>query len=249
VRHRTASNTQSNSKTTNHEHDPWLDTPHDIDSSTSLETPSFQPTSVYWISPHGMLTKSITVLDLSKDMDVPYTGMSKEYKAHVRIILKDHSFTPTITCKRTSWVGLKYNITDAQDEHIAHWSHPWTSGGSAILTFPEDSAHCPHNLELRNKRWGMRTESFTLNSQPYLWEPDSFWHSTDMTLYKVFGTGDAEKRVVIGKYAQKCWSGFVTGGTVVVDEQQLDGVVALLTLIVVLKKKRQRAAERRHAGE
>jgi hypothetical protein len=196
-----------------------------------------------------MLTKSITVLDLTKDMDVPYTGMTKEYKAHVRKTLKDHSYTPVITCTRTSRVGLKYDITGAQDEHIAHWSHPWTSVGSALLTFPSDSPHCPHNLELRNKRWGMYAESFTLNSQPYLWEMDSFWHSTDMTLYKVIGAGGAEKRVVVGKYAQKCWSGFVTGGTVVVDEGQLDGVVALLTLVVVLKKKRQRAAERRHAGE
>jgi predicted porin len=77
-----------------------------------------------------------------------------------------------------------------------------------------------------------------------MWEMDSMWHSTNMTLYKVTGTGEAEKKVEIGKYAQKWWGGFVTGGTFVLDEDEINGVVACLTLLVVLRKKRQRAAER-----
>jgi hypothetical protein len=88
-----------------------------------------------------------------------------------------------------------------------------------------------------------------VNSQPFFWEMDSLWHSTNMTLYRVTGSGEGQKKIEVGKYAQKWWGGFVTGGTFVVDEKELDGVVACLTLIVVLKKKRQRAAERHNGGE
>jgi hypothetical protein len=184
------------------------------------------------------------VLDLTKDMDVKYTGMTDEYKAQVKKTMQDHSYTPAITCNRNGLFGLTYNVVDDQDKHIAHWSHPWSSLGESILTFPEGSDHSSHPISLKNKAFAMRSEVFTVNSQPYMWEMDSMWHSTNMTLYKVTGTGEAEKKVEIGKYAQKWWGGFVTGGTFVLDEDEINGVVACLTLLVVLRKKRQRAAER-----
>jgi len=250
IRHRAVSKNDTKPSMSSEEDDPWLNEPHDIETSKlPLESRFFNPTAIYWIAPHGLFTKSITVLDLTKDMDMPYTGMTNKYKVHVKKTLKDHSFTPAITCHRSNWLGLKYNITNDQNNHVAHWSHPWSSVGQAVLTFPEDSTHASHAITLRNKTWGLRTEVFTLNSQPYVWEMDSLWHSTNMTLYKVMGNGDEAKKVEVGKYAQKWWGGFVTGGTVVVDEKGIDGVVACLTLIVVLKKKRQRAAERHNCGE
>lgn len=180
---------------------------------------------------------------------MPYIGMTNEYKEEVKKTLKDHSFTPVITCHRTNWLGLKYDIKDDQDCPLAHWSHPWTSVGEAVLSFPEDSSHSPHPISLRNKRWGLRTESFVLNSVPYFWEMDSLWHSTNMTLYRVVGSGETQTKTEVGKYAQKWWGAFVTGGTFVVDEKEIDSLVACLSLIVVLKKKRQRAAERHNGGE
>ncbi|CAO2651934.1 Nn.00g002170.m01.CDS01 [Neocucurbitaria sp. VM-36] len=249
VRHRTISKSHTKSSISSEE-DPWLNVPHDHESSKlPLDTRSFAPTAVYWISPHGMLTKKITVLDLSKDISVPHGEITSEYKEEVRKALKDHSFTPKITCHRNNWLGLKYHITDDQDNTIAHWTHHWSSVGEATLSFPEDSPHSPHPISLRNKRWGLRTEAFVLNSVPYFWEMDSLWHSTNMTLYRVVGSGEHQKKVQVGKYAQKWWGGFVTGGTFVVDEKELDGVVACLSLVVVLKKKRQRAAERHNGGE
>ena len=228
-------------------HDTWLDGPHDVASSDlPLDLRPFHPTNIYWISPHGLLSKKVTILDLTKDIDVPYTGLTAEYKREVRKTLKDHSFTPVITCHRNNWLGLQYKITDDQDDMLATWSHPWSSVGEATLTFPDSSPHSPHPISLRNKRWGCRTELFVLNSVPYFWESNSIWHSTNMTLYKIMGSGEAEKKVELAKYAQRCYGGFVTGGTLVVNEEELDGVLACLTLMVVLKKKRQRAAERRN---
>lgn len=227
------------------EDDPWLETPHDSETSKlPLESIPFAPTAVYWVSPHSTLASKITALDLSKDMDVPYSGMTNEYKAQVLKTLQDHSYTPAITCQRNGWFGMTFDITDDQDNHIAHWSHPWSSLGEAVLTFPSDSEHSSHPVSLQNKTWGLRSEAFVVNSQPYFWEPDSYWHSTSMTLYKVTGSGEAEKRIEVGKYAQKWWGSILTGGTLVVDDREIDGVVACLTLIVVLRKKRQRAAER-----
>ncbi|KAJ4305658.1 hypothetical protein N0V90_001189 [Kalmusia sp. IMI 367209] len=227
-------------------HDEWLDRPHDT--LSRLETCSFAPTNTYWITPHSILTKQITILDLTKDLDVPYTGLTDTYKAEVKKTLKDHSFTPVLTCHRSNWLGLKYKITNDKDEVVAEWSHPWSSVGAATLT----STSFPHPLTLRPRTWGLRTESFTLNSIPYIWEMDSMWHSTNMTLYKVFGSSGDQTKVEIAKYAQKWWGGFVTGGTIVVDETEGEGLMgmgACLTACVVLKKKRQRAAERKSGGE
>lgn len=250
LRQRATSKSYVDCGTTPIDNDPWLSTPHDIEpADLTLESRSFTPTSVYWITPHGMLTKNITILDLSKDMDITYSGMTNDYKAEVKKTLKDHSFTPTMTCRRTNWLGLKYDIVDNQNNIIAHWSHHWTSVGEALLTFPDDSPVSSHPISLRNKRWGLRTESFTINSQPYFWKMDSMWHSANMTLYRIVGSGADQDKIEVGKYAQKWWGGFVTGGILVVDEKELDGFIACLTLVVVLKKKRQRAAERHNGGE
>lgn len=232
------------------EEDPWLSTPQDTHSSDlSLESPSFAPTNTYWITPHGMLSKSIQILDLTRDLSVPYTGLTPAYKEAVKKTLKDHSFTPTLTAHRKTWLGLQYSITDGEGKEIAEWKHPYFSTGSAVLTFPEGSKHCEHSVELRNKKWGLRTEAFVVNSVQFEWEADSYWHSTNMTLYKVLSMGDGDgkgkaERKIVGKYAQKCMGSFVTGGILVVDAESINGAVAGLTLCVVLKKKRQRGAER-----
>lgn len=245
VRRRKFSRTHIESHSSSEVDDPWLGTPHDVGSSRlPLDSRSFNPTAVYWIAPHGLLSKKITIIDLTKDMDMPYSGLTVEYKAAIKKTLKDHSFAPVLSCHRRTWLGLKYEITDDQNAHVAHWSHPWSSVGEAVLTFPDDSPHSLHPISLSNTRWGLRTESFVHNSQPYIWQMDSLWHSMNMTLYRVTGSGEQQKKVEVGKYAQKWWGSFVTGGTLVVDGSKIDGVVACLTLVVMLKKKRQRAAER-----
>jgi hypothetical protein len=245
VRHRTVVNTDNNASSSSLEDEAWLNIPHDSETSKlPLESQPFSPSTVYWISPHSTFASKVAVLDLTKDMEIPYTGLNNEYKAAITKTLKDHSYTPAITCNRNGWFSLQYDITDDQSNHLAHWSHSWSSFGEALLTFPEDSQHSSHTISLHNKTWGLRTETFTLDSQPFFWEMDSLWHSTNMTLYKSTGSGETEKKVEVGKYAQKWWGGFVTGGTFVVDEKEIDGVVACLTLIVVLRKKRQRATER-----
>jgi hypothetical protein len=250
IRHRKISRSYTKSSLPSSEDDHWLNTSQDVESSgLPLNSQSLKPTAVYWISPHGMLTKKITVLDLSKDIRIPYPGMTDGYKDEVKKTLKDHSFTPALICHRNNWVGLKYNITDDQDKTIAQWNHPWSSVGEATLSFQENWLYSSHPISLRNKRWGLRTESFVVDSVPFSWEMDSVWHSTNMTLYKVIGSGHGQGKIEVGKYAQKWWGGFVTGGTFVVDEGHLNGLVACLTLCVVLKKKRQRAAERHNGGE
>jgi hypothetical protein len=231
------------------ERDEWLSQPHDnISAPVADESTTFTPTNTYWITPHGLLSKEIKILDLTKDLELPFTGFTEAYKEHVKKTLKDHSFTPIYTAHRSNWIGLKYTVTDSQGDLVAHWKHPWTSVGEAILTFPDDSLHSSHPISLRNKRWGLRTESFTVNSVPFVWKMDSLWHSTNSSLYKVVGTGEHEKLVLVGRYGQKWWGSFVTGGTFVVDEREIDGLVACLTLAVLLKKKRQRAAEQKNGG-
>ncbi len=227
--------------------DTLLDSPQDAKSSTlPQDTRPFNPTKVYWVTPHGMFTNGITILDLTKDIDMSYSGWTTEYRNEVRTSLKDHSFTPVVTCRRTNWLGHRWNITDDLENVVAHWNHSWTSVGVARLTFPQTSPHAGHPIVLRNKRWGCRTESFVYNSSDYIWEPDHWWHGKNLTLYRVVGKGEEQKKTPVAKCSQKFYGAFVTGGTLVVDEKEFDGFLACLTLLVVLKKKRQRACERRN---
>lgn len=244
IRRRLGTKTEGNVPENSTEDVDGVESPHNLTTSVhSLNSNSFTPSNTYWISPHGMLSKKIEILDLTRDIDVPFTGFSNSYKQLVKTTLKDHSSTPTLTAHCDNWFGTSYTITDSQGEFVAKWKHPWTSVGEATLTFPEDSQHSSHLISLKNKRWGLRTESFVIDSVPFFWEMDSCWHSTNMTLYKTFGSGQSQRRIEVGKYAQKWWGSFVTGGTFVVDEEEIDGLVACLTLVVILKKKRQRAAE------
>ena len=136
--------------------DPWLLSPQDTSASKlPLDSKSFIPTNVYWVTPHGLWSKDIKVLDLTKDLDVPFTGFSATYKDEVKKVLKDHSFTPLFIAKRQHWLGLQWGIEDSQGTAIAHWSHPWTSVRQAILTFPPDSPHSTHPITLENKHWGL----------------------------------------------------------------------------------------------
>ncbi|KAF2740255.1 hypothetical protein EJ04DRAFT_425557 [Polyplosphaeria fusca] len=206
----------------------WLNTPQDEATlALPLESRSFTPTNTYWVTPHGMLSRKIEILDLSQDISMPFTGFSSAYKEHVKKTMKDHSFTPVLTLNRNNWLGLQYTAMDSQDKKIADWKHSFTSIGEPVLTFPEDSQHCSHTITLKNKRWGLRTETFIVNSTPFFWEMDNLFHSQYMTLSKAYGTGENMKKVEVAKYAQKWWGGFVTGGTLVVDEKELDGVIVL----------------------
>lgn len=247
LHHRTHSKPSPTHISETEQNDPWLDTLHAASPSPSQ---SFVPTHTYWITPHGLLTKNITILNLTHDIAMPYTGLTAEYKAAVQAALKDHSFTPTWTCERINWLGLRYNITDTHGRLVAEWTHPWTSVGAATLTFASESApEGMHTLTLKPKKWGLRTEVFVLNSVQYIWEMDSTWHSTHMTLYKVFGEGPTERRETVAKYTEKWWGGVVTGGVLVIDErEEWMAMASCLSAVVILKKKRQRAAERRSGG-
>ncbi|KAF2658691.1 hypothetical protein K491DRAFT_592622 [Lophiostoma macrostomum CBS 122681] len=198
-------------------------------SALTLDLQPFRPTTTYWISPHGMLSREIKILDLTRDMDVPFTGFSNVYKDQVKKVLKNHSFTPPFSICRDSWLGLRYTIRNSQGDILAKWKHPWSSVGEATLTFPEHSLHSSHTISLKNKRWGFRTETFTVDSTLFVWKMDSLWHSTKMTLLKVYGSGEHATKIEVGKYAQKWWGGFVTGGTFVINEHELDGLVAYIT--------------------
>lgn len=208
------------------------------------DSPTFAPTHTFWVTPHSFFTRNIPVYDLTADISTPYTGISPAYKTAVQKALKDHSPSPCYTFVRQNWKGLKYSITDSTDATVCDWKHPWSSVGEAVLTFPADSIHSTHAVSLKNRRWGLRTETFVVDSVPYEWQSDSLFVSQYITLYKVLG----EQRIEVGKYAAKWWGSWSTGGTFVVDTREVDELVAVASLVVVLKKKRQRAAERSGGG-
>ena len=225
--------------------DDYTTTPHDdISQSLPLDSTPLRPDRVFWVTPHNYFTKAIKVLDLTPLVQTQYTGMSDAYKNEVKEVVKKSAPEPTYVLTRENWVGRKYSVTDSSGGSVADWKHPWTSVGTATLTFPDDSPHCSHPVELKNKCWGRRTETFVVDSATFMWKPDSLFASHNMTLYKALG----EKKVEVGKYSQKWWGVFLTGGILVLDTRELDELIGVLSLAAVLKKKRQRAAERSGGG-
>jgi len=172
-----------------------------LSASLAQDSPGFAPTRTFWVTPHSFCTRAIPVYDLTVDISTPYTGLSPAYKTAVQKALKDHSPSPCYTFTRQSWLGQKYSITDSQSTTVCNWKHPWSSVGEAVLTFPTNSEHSTHPVSLKNKKWGLRTETFVVNSVPYEWQSDSLFVSQYVTLYKVLG----EQRVEVGKYAAKWW--------------------------------------------
>ncbi|KAF2278744.1 uncharacterized protein EI97DRAFT_218000 [Westerdykella ornata] len=206
------------------------------------DSPSFQPTNFYWISWHGLLPPyNIEVFDLTSDISTPFTGFTESFQNEVQRIRKDHTSTPFFTAHPDNRFCTRYGIRDSQGDIIAQWQHPWITTGKTVFSFPEGSPYCSHPVHLAHDNMlknllALRTESFSYNSAKFVWTIDSRWHAHRMSLYRVWGSGPGQKRIEVGRWAQK-W-GLRPEGILVVDEREVSGLVACLTLLALMKKKR-----------
>jgi hypothetical protein len=74
-----------------------------------------------------------------------------------------------------------------------------------------------------------------------VWQPDNILSLRQFTLWKLIG----QEKIEVGRYWQD-YQPFTTGGTLVLNTDEVDMVVGTLTCIVVLRKKRHREAESRN---
>ncbi|KAH0559682.1 hypothetical protein GP486_003802 [Trichoglossum hirsutum] len=196
-------------------------------------TADFLPTRTFYILPHCSLTKSIQILNLTPHLTAPYTDPG--FAAHAKQVAKQGGVAPCITVQKANLLGTRYMVLDPTDNNreLATWKAPLTSFGSSHISFPPGSRHSSHAITLSSF-----LKTFTHNSTPYAWQHGHLLHRNRFSLWMELPTGE---RRLVARYWQGCdWR---TGGTVVLDGEQVDELVALITCVAILKRKRQRQSE------
>jgi hypothetical protein len=187
------------------------------------------------------LRKVIEILDITGQVTAAYG--TDEFADQAKSIPKTSPPKPFLTVTRTPHWYSKQFIAESPSEpgSIATWKAGLLSRSSNHLTFPLDSTHSTHPVNIDVKSFWKFEEQFVIDSVPYIWRADNIWTMRQFTLCKSIGG----EKVEVGKYWQG-WEPFATGGTLVLNANEVDEVVGILTCLVVLRKKRHKDAERRN---
>ncbi|CAI6332693.1 unnamed protein product [Periconia digitata] len=191
---------------------------------------------VLYLKPAMVLAPQIHIVDLTNSVYLPSHGLTGTYRYYVRKTMKRHSLIPDWTCYKHQWPGLNYSIRNAAGDHVAKWKRQGGFKRKVTLDCYDESTHSPHAILVRDEHWYSNNQKFTVNSQTYLWEVDSFWARRKMTLYRICNVG-FQTKIAVAKCAVYRWGG---GSVVVVDDRNVDVLVACLTISIMLQKMRER---------
>ena len=200
-----------------------------------------KPTRTFHIVPHSGFRKVIKVLDITQQISAEYG--TDDFVSQAKQIPKTSPSDPFLTITRSPhWYSKQYIVESPSEQgQIAKWKVGAMSGSTSHLSFPSDSAHSTHPITVAVKSFWKFKEQFVQNSVSYVWRADNLWTMRQFTLSKLVGN----QKLEVAKYWQG-WEPFATGGTLVMNADEVDEVVGILTCLVMLRKKRQKDAERRN---
>ncbi|KAE9367304.1 hypothetical protein N431DRAFT_513597 [Stipitochalara longipes BDJ] len=181
-----------------------------------------QPTTVlYTHKSNG--SKNISVIDITDhDSNAQSTIDLDVAKA------KANGRKPMLELSQDTWYSRTLKATDDSGAVVAEVSGPLLALGLWTLTFPTESPHSSHPIELRPAGMLRREDVFVKDSIPYIWDVlDAF---ALCKLYKVMDS----KRVEVARYTAK--HSRDSTGVLVVDGKEVDLVVAVMTWLAVLKR-------------
>jgi hypothetical protein len=208
--------------------------------NTVPETEHFKPTHIYHIVTHSSLTKVIKVLDITDNVTV--TLDSDEFSKQVEEITKGSPPDPWLTVTRGHWWNNRFTVTSPSESGtLAEWKSGLMSWSDTYLNFPSGSSHSSHHITMKAKSYWKFREQFVIDSVTYTWIPDNALINVKFTLYKSIGSHELK----VGRYEQK-WKFLKTGGTLLLNTDEIDNVVGILTCLVLLLKRRQKEAERQN---
>jgi hypothetical protein len=221
---------------------------HPIQQDIADNNLAFTPNRIFYIVPHNLFSTETKVVDLTGTLPNTYTGgdISNELRDAARNAGNDKFLanSPIYIIKRPHWWSTKstaYSVSQGEPfNELAYWKQPYTSVGTAHITFPDSSPDSTHELTISPPWLMSRTNTWVQDSVQYEWNCDSQLLANRMTLHKKVGG----KRLVVARYAQR-WGSWVTGGVLLVQEGEINALVAVLTTLVMLRKMQQRAPERR----
>jgi hypothetical protein len=192
--------------------------------------------------PHRNLTQIIKVLDITDQVTAADYG-TKDFEKQAKKAPKTSPPTACLTVTRSPHWYSNHFIVESPTEQgpVAEWKGGILSKSASYLSFPSESSHSAHDITIGVKAFWKFKEEFVQDSIPYVWQPDNILSLRQFTLWKLIG----QEKIEVGRYWQD-YQPFTTGGTLVLNTDEVDMVVGTLTCIVVLRKKRHREAESRN---
>lgn len=207
----------------------------------NLRAVPIKPTRTFHIVPHRSLTKTIKVLDITNQVTAAYG--TKDFEDQAKQGAKTSPPNACLTVTRSPhWYSNQFIVKSPTEQgQVAEWKGGLLSSSASYLSFPPESPHSAHDITVGVKGFWKFKEQFVKDSIAYIWQPDNVLTMRQFTLWKLIG----QDKVEVGRY----WQGyqpFATGGTLVLNTNEVDDVVGILTCIVVLRKKRHRDGESRN---
>jgi hypothetical protein len=203
------------------------------------ETQDFEFTRIIYITPHSSYTSKIKVHDLTNSISAAFTSeLFPTETENTGKSLADASSLYTIIQPgwwRPSTIYPGNSDEKSDSDVLATWKPSRGSLASQIFTFPASSPHSSHNITLKRLSAPFRyAEVFVKDSVEYIWKFEGSSRRR-ITLLKKIGSWET----TIAKYRGPYRFG-KTGGTLVVNEAEVDILVAILTCCAELRKVRQR---------
>ena len=216
-------------------------TPPNAGSSPVQNTEELRYTRVLYITPHTSLSTKIKVHDLTSS--ISGSSVSKEFSSEAEQLGKSLvDATPLYTLVRRGWwqpipvyEGDSEGKTD--DDAIATWKPSKSAVRSQKFSFPSSSPHSSHVLSMKRPSFRYH-ETFVRESVEYIWKFEFKKMGKTrrpITLWKKIGN----QQTAVARFTSP-FRMAKTGGTLIVNADEVDTVVALLTCCGILRKIRQR---------
>jgi hypothetical protein len=199
------------------------------------EAITLRPTRILYIVPQSGWARDTNVLDLTTQLhDTYHDGLTPEFiTAAKRVATSTPPPAPIFTLTRAHWYSSsRLSVTDAAGAQVAQWHSPILGYGVTHISFPANSPHCSHALEVKPISIGRRAQSFVNDSATYGWETGGRFNSGRMSLYKASGA----KKIEVARYESDSGS-FIAGGLLALETREVDELVAMLTCMAVLNQR------------
>ncbi|KAI2636506.1 hypothetical protein GGS26DRAFT_498825 [Hypomontagnella submonticulosa] len=194
-----------------------------------------RPTKTFFIHHEGVsgFSKSTIIHDITAimpaDLDINSKGLANTIHSETKANLE--KLPVALKLQRSAWYSSSMDVKDGNDTPVASLSTSLLSFSHWTLSFPADSPHSTHAIEMRPTGVGTRTDIFVKESVPYFWE--MFNGPAGGRIDKLFKVEDG-KRVEVARFVAKHMRD--REGALFLDGAMVDEVVAAVTCVAVLNR-------------
>ncbi|CAM1510960.1 Fc.00g084730.m01.CDS01 [Cosmosporella sp. VM-42] len=196
--------------------------PQPVDFPLNDESP-LRPTTVLYLHTDNRLSAKLCVYKITDDASAGQPTITLD---DARAKITDEVLM--LELQQDAWYTRTLRAVDDSGAFVAEISGPLLALGQWKLTFPGESTHSSHAIELRPVGMGRREDVFVKDSVPYFW--DLVDSGAVCKLFKVVNG----RRVEVGRYTGKRRGR--PNGILEVDDRQVDVVVTTMTCAAVLKR-------------